>query len=256
MCCDESNAQPSKNVDFFVYGGLAISADKVGALSDDIGKIRREFGFNAESSLKFQSASRPSDLAHETWTLAKAATIDACVSHGAELIAVTIHHKIAESNKAHMTEWQLNTCLVEFNRRLEARSDHGMVIIDRIPDRREYSILRDKFRLGGATPWGGSNMFDRVVSYSSTSDGASHLASATDVVVGSLAFCMNQRHGGAGRCRVLYRSIEPMMWDQDDSSRSGPLPRGLIFSPAQVKSLKYSLQYDELRKHLAQLSAT
>ena len=256
FCCDESNAQATKNVDFFVYGGLAIHGDSIGPLSDEIDACRRAAGFTADASLKFRTTSRPPNVLLEEWTGVKAATIAACKVHGAKLIAAVIHHRIARGQKAHLTEWQLNTCIEEFNRRLTLSEDYGIVIIDRIGDQREYSLLRDKFRVGGATPWGKNREFKQIVSYSSTSDGASHVASATDVVLGSLAYCINQRNVDAVRCGDIFRSIEPMLWVPDATACDGKSKRGLIFNPASITAPSYVREYDELRAHLDRLTVT
>src|ERR1039458_7755449 len=96
MCCDETNAAPSKNVDFFVYGGLVLDADQLGPLTEDIARIRADAGFSANDSLKFRTSSRPEAIGQEEWTEAKAKTIASCRQHDAEFIACLIHHKIAK----------------------------------------------------------------------------------------------------------------------------------------------------------------
>lgn len=254
-CCDETNAQAKKNVRFFVYGGLVVHSDAVGSMSDQIDVIRREAGFPPEASLKFRSSSRPVDVPHDAWTQAKSATISACVDHGASFIAAIIHHQIARGQKSHLTEWQLNTCIGEFNRRLVSSRDYGLVIVDRIGDQREYSLLRDKFRVGGTTPWGKTHEFKRIVSYSATSDGASHIASAADVVLGSLAYCINQQEGDASRCRSIFRNIEPMLRDPDARAGEGWSKRGLIFNPATITSPSYLREYAALETYLDQLAS-
>jgi len=256
MCCDETNASPSKNVNFFVYGGLVVDADQLGPLSEDIAAIRIKSGFGADDSLKFRTASRPEALDRDEWTNSKSKTIKSCREHGAKFIACLILHQIAKGGAKETSTWQLNTCAEEFNRRLTNESDYGMVIIDRVADHREYKLLGKIFRTGGETPWGENREFTRIVSYSSTSDGASHLASATDIVLGSFAHCINHVDDETLRCRDLFKSLEQLFTESPEYSASSKNWEGLIFSPATVKIPKYSQQYEELKSYLSRLSSS
>jgi hypothetical protein len=254
MCCDETNAAPSKNIEFFVYGGLVVDAAQIGPLSEDISHIRKVTNFGLDDSLKFRTSSRPANMDQADWTNAKAQTITACRDRGVTLIAYVIHHRIVRGATQEMTSWQLNTCSEEFNKRLIADDDHGMVIIDRIADHKEYKVLGRIFRTGGSTPWGKQREFNRIVSYSSTSDGASHLASAVDVVLGSFARCVNHIDDVTLRYRELFQSIEPLFTNAPAGSRTSNAWPGLILSPAVVKAPSYAKKYDELEKYLGRLS--
>jgi hypothetical protein len=255
MFCDETNLEPSVHTEFFVYGGLIVDADEIGPLSQEIDEIRGKRGFAWDDALKFRTGSRPTGMTIESWTQAKAETIAVCVKHGVTLVACLIHHQIAAARKEHLTDWQLNTILDVFNQRyLSDCDDFGMVIIDRIGRQQEYQLLREKFVAGGETPWGTPRLFSRIVAYAATCDGASHMASAADVVLGSLAFCVNHRHTESEVCREIFESLDSLIWRRQVGPRMEMFGSGIVLNPAQIKAAKYQQEYDALKSYLRRLS--
>lgn len=140
------------------------------------------------------------------WNDAKGEVIAACRTVGASFLAVVIHHDIAVSKKDKLIDWQLNTLLTKFDQNYlgSMYNDVGMVVMDRIENGREYAMMKEKFTQGGvgASP----RTFPRVISYAGTCDGASHIASAADIVLGTFAYLVNKR-GDVPLTKRLARAI-------------------------------------------------
>lgn len=249
LVCDETNLQELEHVKFFIYGGLLVDADAVGSLSEQLEKIRQDHGFEGGDSLKFRAGSRPRHISRKDWDCAKGKTLQACLDHDVRLVAVLVHHKITLNDR--QIGWQLNHILAVYNAFLKRAQDVGLLIMDRLPNGSEYELMSDRFRFGSETPWGHRRRYSQVVGYAATCDGASHLASATDVTLGTLGYCVNERRDDRmGRPRELFSSyIAPMLCRCPVGSAVRNW--GLTLSPLQPRA--YSDDYRELEHHLKSL---
>jgi hypothetical protein len=250
LVCDETNLQPSQTVDFFVYGGLAVPADAAGRLSQRIAEIRQAHGFQSTDKLKHQNKAKPPHVAKADWDAAKGEVIAACRDHDVKLIACLIHHKIAANQKDNLIEWQLDTVLDVFNGTLLGQADDvGWVIIDRLGNGKEYDLLKTKFAKGASSKSGFWYPYPRIVGYAATCEVASHLASATDVVIGALGYCINQRRMMAVP-KQIFSAISPLIYRPFD------LPIwsfGLNLRPIKVQF--YGPEYRSLKAHIDLLLA-
>lgn len=249
LVCDETNLRELGHVKLFIYGGLLVHADAVGSLSEQIEKVRQAHGFEAGDSLKFAVGSRPEHVSRPAWNAAKGETLQACLDHDVRLVAVLVHHRITLDDQR--IGWQLNLVLGVYNALLKREQDAGWLIMDRLPNGSEYELMRERFRFGSETPRGQRRRYPHVVGYSATCDGASHLASATDVALGTLGYCVNERRGEwMERPRELFSSyITPMLGRS--SVGDAVWGWGLTLSPIQPRA--YSDDYRELRQHLGSL---
>lgn len=251
MWCDETNKDQTDRQQFFIYGGLIVPGNRLAALHDRIAAIRTEAGYLPTDSLKFGTKARPKQVPIADWTDAKAQVIRACRDVGASFMAVLIHHHIAAGSADKIVDWQFNTLLTRFDRNyLDSKHDDvGMVMMDRIGNQYEYTMMREKFTEGGKG--GFARFFPRVISYSATCDGASHMASAADIVLGSFGYCVNQR-GDVPATKALMPHIWPLIWHPDGCDVWGD---GIMFAPFSVRSRSVLDDQAELRQHLMQLAA-
>lgn len=250
LWCDETNNHASERVQFFVYGGLVIPDASAPALHQAVKIARESHGFQAEDELKFQTNSRPKHVDQKTWNHAKGEVIEACKAAGCTLITVLVHHHVAESQKEQLVNWQLNTLLDTFNRKMLVQADsHGHVVMDRLGEGREYALIQKKFKHGGDGPW--PRKFDRVLSYSSSCSGASHFSTAADVVLGSFAYCVNQR-GDVHTPRMLMPQIWPLFLRGAGGDIWG---EGIVLSPMTAKSPTMAKEYADLKVHITNLGS-
>lgn len=108
-------------------------------------------------------------------------------------------------------------------------------------------MLREKFCEGGKGP--SPRRFPSVVAYAATCDGASHIASAADIVLGMSAYCVNQR-GDVPITRKLLRSMWPLVWHPEGCTVWGD---GIMFVPYWLKSSRWQGEYFALQSHLENL---
>jgi len=67
----------------------------------------------------------------------------------------------------------------------------GIAFLDRLPVKNACQYLKEKFQVGLELDGGGTLRLENVVAYASTCDGASHLASMADILLGSFRYCVN-----------------------------------------------------------------
>jgi hypothetical protein len=159
-----------------------------------------------------------------------------------------VHHRLAR--KESLVDFQLNVVLDTFNRFLNHYHDSGFVILDRLPGRSEYDLMRSKFCDGGHTPWGVPKKWSSILGYASTCDRATHLGTATDVVIGTLGYCVNQRSDQTVP-KKLFPMIEPLIWRRREGSSIWV--DGLVHSPAYIKVPTYAEEFKDLKRDLRKL---
>ena len=253
MFTDETNLTESRNAKFFIYGGLVVSAEVAGSLSHEIGLIRVEHGFRSSDPLKFRKGSREAHISVADWNDAKDRTIEACRDHGAYLVAALVLHGITRNRRDHLFRWQLDPILQVFNREvLGEHDDVGIFVMDRLGGN-EYALMKEKFSGYDVTRMGQPRLYPNIVGYASTCDGASYLASATDVVLGTLGYCVNEQ-GDRQAPRELFPKIEPLIWRRQAGDRHLMWGHGLILKPDLIKSQAYQAEYEQLKRHVRSLS--
>ena len=226
-------------------------------VTNDIEKIRLKRGFEPEDKLKFDTNSRPKGMPPATYTAAKNAVVRSCLRVGVKFIAYMILHKIV--NEKFKGEFALNSVLVAFgNKFLVENNDYGMVIIDRLPETAQaYGMLKRKFQVGlQIASTGGTIKVPRVLMYATTCDGASHLSSAVDIVLGSLRYVVNQRHNSnqSTVTQTLLNNVANMMYYRKKGDEILVRERGLILRPKAISHPPYRQEYDDLVSYLALLS--
>jgi hypothetical protein len=256
---DETNLVPSQGA-FFIYGGIVLSPDQMPVLHDAVAEIRQKYKFRASDSLKFHTRSRPKNLSIADWTAAKSDVIKAAEAAGVRVLSYVVLHEIAkQQSQERLLEWALNALVAHFDLRyLAEHKDRGAVCLDRLDEKFSYSYFQDKFMNGVVLPDGRHVLLDRIVYYSTTCDGASHLSSVVDVVLGGLRYCINAASGG-GKNDVASQILPPiarMMWSRDSPTERKVGGYGFLQYPKEVRVQAYREQYQDLAEMLASYSAT
>lgn len=253
---DETNVQPSNSSKFFIYGGLIFSPEQAQAVHSDVEEIRRKYGFKPGDALKFDTRSRPEYVDRDQHREAKDQVIESCNKAGVKFIAYLVLHAIA-SGRATTGEWALSSVLVPFGEIfLRDQRDAGIVIIDRLPDGSgAYDMLKRKFQIGLEIDGSGTMRLNRILLYATTCDGASHLSSAVDIVLGAFRYVVNaQDRPQPGTAEgALLKKVAQMMYAKETGERLQAREYGLILRPKNVVHPPYKAEYDNLIGYLASL---
>jgi hypothetical protein len=247
---DEADRDAGPRAKFFIYGGVIIPCDQAPGLAREIEALRLQHGFRAHDSLKFASSTRPSRMDAEVHKEAKRGVIAAAGARSVRFCASVVLHELARRKSSEeRVKHGANTILGAFNWFLEEADDHGVCCLDRLPISDPYSYLREKFQTGLTFPSGQRRRLDRIMSFSTSCDGASHLASVADVVLGSFRYCVNEpENDGPGR--AMMPPLVSMMWHRRRGNRVLVRERGLILRPEEIRVPAYEAEYDRLVQRL------
>lgn len=257
---DETNRQESEDGGFFIYGGLIFSSEQMKQVTDDIEAIRTRYGFKPRDDLKFNTRSRPPHVSQQDHAMAKNDVIETCLTAEVQFIAYMVLHKVAQDEKD-KGEWALNSALYAFGGKfLREKKDYGMVIIDRLPQKdRPYEMLKRKFQEGlRMQSTGDAVKLERVLMYPTTCDGASHLSSAVDIVLGSLRWVVNQRKTlpSGDLSQKMLEKVGKMMYHRESGEVWYVREYGLILRPKNYPGHPpYRQEYEDLVAYLTRLVA-
>lgn len=248
LLTDETNLLPRQNVTFFIYGGLFFPADALPGLHNRIAVIRAEHGYRADDTLKFDTHSRPRHVSQSSCTEAKRQVVGACQALGCRFIAYVIHHGIATGDD--LVLFAANTVISNFNRFLRLESSEGICVIDSLPVEGQKAFLEEKFTRGLRLSETGTFLpLDRIKLFGASYLGASHAASAVDIVLGSFRYCVNNPQNRSAASEMMRQVLE-LMWG-DEEGRVGNA--GLVLRPREVRADTYREDYEALTNHLGQL---
>lgn len=246
---DETNVT-DKEGDFFIYGGIIVSAEQMKSLDAAVREIRQRYGFKRGDQFKFQTKSRPEQVSIEDFTKAKAEALDLLEAHGARVVMYVVLHQIARQKSVQeMTAWALNSLLSHFDFRFLAEHDDvGAVCIDRLDPKFGYSYIKGAFGESLTLPGGREIELDRIVLYTMSCDGASHLSSLADIALGSMRYAVNFCTG-SGKETVARQIMTPLaraMWfhEEADVRRIGGY--GFLQYPKDIRVASYQAQYTSL----------
>jgi len=194
MYGDEADHDRDRGQKFFVYGAVFIDSERALGLHTAIEALRINKRFGLGDSLKFQTNSRPEQVSREDHTDAKRQVLELAAEHGVQFCAYVMLHELAR-NQEHeeLVQWGANTLLGKFNEFCGERPHgHGLVMFDRMPIAHEHRYFREKFSTGLTFPNGRTRRLENVLGLASTCDGASHMSSVADIVLGSFRYCVNE----------------------------------------------------------------
>ncbi|MCG3268914.1 DUF3800 domain-containing protein [Yoonia sp. I 8.24] len=251
---DEAGHTSKKS--FTVCGLTAIKATNAQKLAHDIEKLRRSTSAFADTDLlKFESNSAPKDCKREVHTKIKSDVIDTGVAVDATFMGYAYFNQASftfDSDRNRL--FGFNTLIAQFGKFLEEKSDYGVVIVDRLDLSKKsiiglksgFDYLKEKFQKGNEVgdKWRKHN---RIISFSMTCDGCSHLSTLNDILTGSLMYLVNGTNPTART--ALQDKLEKLMW-KDAAGRYKNY--GLKMSPTDRSKLDSSIsaEYDLLQSFL------
>jgi hypothetical protein len=209
---DETNLEPGQDAEFFIYGGLFFPIDVHVKLNSEIDAVRRQAGYRADDRLKFDTRVRPEHVTVEAATEAKKQVVSLCLQLGARFIVYVIHHELARTEtRDNRVCFGCNSVLARFQKFLRGENEYGIVLADTLPVTDGMEYLRSKFATGLTFADGRTSKLDRIALYGMTTVGASHAASAVDIVLGSFRYCVNnpRNKDAAGE---MMKNVINMMW--------------------------------------------
>lgn len=256
---DETNVEASQG-NFFIYGGVVLPVSRLRDVHDAVERVRKKYGFAAEDQFKFNTHTRPAEMSVADWTAAKAEVLERASELDVDLIIYVVHHGIAAGADAGTRmSYALNALIAHFDLRyLSEKGSHGIVSLDRLDEAFGYGYLRSRFQSPLDLPDGRSPSLERVLHYSMTCDGASHVSSLVDIAIGAVRYCVNTA-AGKGRDDVaqkMFPAIAQLMWHKmrGDVMKVGGY--GFLMYPKVIRSPFYKEQYDELIKTLERYGST
>ena len=260
LFADETNTTPKydRGVKFFIYGGLIVPADQLSSIDSEIRKLRNDKGYLPTDSLKFDSHSRPSSVSAEDFGKIKNQIVELAINKGCVALLYVAHHEIAKGpGLATTIKWGADHIISKFHNFLNTKRDAGIMILDRLSDTAEYSMLTEKFTTGLIYP-DKTVPLERIKIFASSCDNASHLSSLADIVIGSFRYCINDP-ANFEASKVMMGNLVKLVWADKDKSGEHlyPFEKGLTFRPRPetVTIPQYKADYDLLLKHLNTLLA-
>jgi hypothetical protein len=250
LLTDETNIRPSKDIRFFIYGGLIFPIEALSVLDMGIAKIRAKAGFKPQDVLKFATSTRPNHLTAEEHTEAKREVVNLCLSTNCKFIAHIIHHDIIKNqDQDQQLHWAANLVIGRYNQFLREALDNGICIVDNLPVTKQFRYLSEKFTQGLMLKGGQTVRLDRIKLFGATCINASHASSAMDIVLGSFRYCINDP-ANINAAREMMRQVVKMMWYRKVGNTYYVGGRGLIIRPP-LKTLsenypKFKPEYDQM----------
>ena len=172
-------------------------------------------------------------------------------NHDAVFCGYAISHAIAKGETHdNLLLFGANTILGKYNEFLFGKDDVGIVLVDRMQVGNPYQYLKDKFQVGLELPSGTSKLA-RVIGFASTCDGASHLASLADILVGSFRHCVNEPEKDIANSAIFPTLIRVMWHREAEDGTKDLLEYGLTLRPEKINFDLHKKDYDDLTKRLA-----
>jgi|NGEPerStandDraft_6_1074524.scaffolds.fasta_scaffold94857_1 hypothetical protein len=248
MYGDEADAEQGRGQKVFVYGGVFIPVACIQRLHDTIEGMRAKYGFREGDSLKFASRTCPAHVTRDDHTKIKNDVMIVAEDCGAKFCAYAALHDIVKSQKDQYIQWGCNTILGRFNEFCGLNKTYGIAQLDRMSAGNAWDYICEKFSKGNE--FGGKWMrLERITALGFTCDGASHLASVCDIILGSFRYCVNEEDKDiAGN--AMFPQIVDLMWKKEKDNKEYVRDIGLTLAPKVVKVPKYQEEYDALSNRL------
>jgi hypothetical protein len=249
MYGDEADAEQGRGQKFFLYGGIFIEQSQAWPVHLRIEELRKHTGFAPQDSLKFASSTKPKTVTADAHRKIKSAVIDLAGELGVIFCTYIFLHAIGRSQEqSDLILYGANTVLSRYNEFLAEKNEHGVAQLDRM-GKNGFDYAKEKFQLGLNFGLGRSRRLDRLISVGFTCDGASHLASMADILLGSFRYCVNEPEKGiAGK--AMLPKLMPLMWTATRGGKRFVRERGLNLRPKDVRSPDHQQEYEALLNRL------
>jgi len=253
LLADETNRQPSADIQFFVYGALFFPAPALKQLDEGIDQIRRSAGYTPSDELKFDTRSRPSQVSVEDCTAAKSAVLDLCKSAGCRFIAHVILHDIIKNQAIEQQcYWAADYVFGRFNTFLhDEANDYGICIVDNLPTRTQFQYFAEKFNTGLRLPSGKCVRLSSIKMFGASCIGACHANSAMDIALGAFRYCINNPRN-PDAARTMMGKVMDLLWHERQGDKILCLDKGLSIRPKLNKIVvaEYKKKYKKLFEHI------
>ncbi|MGX0966763.1 hypothetical protein AB7M63_007212 [Bradyrhizobium japonicum] len=247
MFGDEADQDAVKGKKFFVYGAIFVPTNSLHALHSEVERLRVAAGLVGTDSLKSATRGRPACLNAEEHRKLKNDVMKAAREQGNVRFCaqVTLHELARNQHHDDLVLFGANTILGKFNTFLRDQTSYGYAIMDRIPVKTPYEYLKEKFQIGMRFPDKPAARFDRILGFSHSADGTSHLCSVADILLGAFRYCVNEPDNeDAGK--AMFPTLMEMMWKRTHAGQTYVNECGLVLRPQEVQVAKYKAEYDGL----------
>jgi len=254
MFTDETNKEPTKDVKFFIYGGLLFPKDQLFKLHEEIEQIRNTAGFSSTDEFKFNTHSKPTRVSNENFKKAKDAVLELCSDLGCKFIVHVILHKIIENqNQDRQIEWAADYVIGRYNEYLNGIQDIGLCVVDNLPNKSQWRYLAYKFTKGLKIIGQKDVPLGQIKLFAASCINASHAISAVDIVLGSFRYAINNSSNDQAAQHLIKR-VFPLIWYEKINGQVEVIGKGLILRPEISKvSNKYKPEYDILVNHIRKM---
>lgn len=247
---DETNAEPTNEGKFFVFGGIILETQYLADINEKIKAIRKEAGFKNKNLFKFDTHTRPSYVSKDKFNAAKEQILNVCTKYNINFIVYLIHHNIADKNLK--IESAINHITSGFNKYLKENKSIGICFYDRMPKiDNQFNLLKDNFSEGLKFKDGKRIALENIILHSITCAGSSNLYSAVDIVLGSFRYCINNPKNKKIASSML-KKISNMVWGERKDGNVYCIGKGIILRPKKPIA-KYKDDYQELIKNINDL---
>lgn len=253
LFADETNTEPTDEVEFFIYGGLVLTDEQLVSVHEGVLDIRAEFGLTPDEVIKFADRARPERFERDEWRLAKNRVIDLLTEVDATFIAYLIHHRVTGENMSIRNEYALNTLLWAFEKYVRTVTDHALVVLD--PPNLQSERLTLACLATEGLDMGGGRMvpLNHIVGLAVAQVDYSMALSACDVLLGAFRYCVNNPTHDV--TIEMFGKIAPLLWYNPANAESRHVREfGLFLRPQNVRVPAISERYDELVEELQRLS--
>ncbi|POH63649.1 hypothetical protein C3B60_16170 [Cryobacterium zongtaii] len=246
---DETNRNYVEN-HFFIVGGLVYTPEQIGPVNDAIVRVRREAGYLAGDSLKFNTNERPDYISPATHRDAKKLVVSALKDIGVRMIvSVVLHDLCRNQSYDERMNWALNTVTGAYSRLLASENTHGIMLMDRDNDR--FDHLEYLFQHGLKMSNRHVRVDNRIMLFGMTNDNASNLSSAADIALGAFRYCLNTAVGDGREpvAREMFPDLTEIMW-ANDLGGGAKLYAGYGYHPRpqleKIRVVAHRARYDNL----------
>ncbi len=258
---DETNAT-GKEADFLIVGGLILNGKQIMDADLAIDVIRKHFGYEPTDQFKFNTKSRPPQVTPENFRKAKETAISLLEPLGIRMVVYVVLHEIAKNKDAEeMMAMAYNSLFDHFDSKfLESMNTKGVVCIDRGKDQFVFKYLQEKHQGGIRYVDGYERHLDRIMHYSVTTDGASHISSLVDIALGAFRYCVNLSNSPDKEQRLeiansLLRPLSKALWSNDANGKRLITGYGFLPHPrGGIRVESYRLKYETLAEDLQRWS--
>jgi len=246
LLLDETNVESTKINNFFIYGGIFLPLEIVPVLHNKIIEIRKKAGFQPTDFLKFETHSKPPSVISAAFSQAKDELINACIDNKVLFITYIVHHNIAKKHTLEKKiQWASNEIIAQFDLFLQIQHDKGFVIFDSLPFKGSFRYIANLFNVGITTATSNTPHIPiNIVSYSMSTTGASHLVSATDIILGAFRYCVNVSEESVQAKKMFPNILKLMYGNVDKEGEKNVIDYGLLIRPH--RNVAYQKEYGEL----------